>query len=409
MKITIKTKISINVYTIIFLLSLIVMLYYFLPITASVLTASMMFGIIVILYFLIVLCNNWKKKQDIISNLLLICTMVILFFVREYYKDGVIGVYTLLLSFFPIFLVALFINRGKYDLIKKLAFVIFFSLAVTGVTTFLGLAIYPELARDLATFNSGGAVGISIKYNIGGFDIVYCVVLSIPLLCLVVEKRMRTSIKNIIKLLIFFVCIIFAIKSQYTIALLLGIVSCGLIIVIRKFSLKRLCIFAVLGILLLSLFKNPISNILVETSRNIESQSISQRLEELSKALNSGTITGEDMTERGNAYGKSVTAFVEHPITGTWITFKDIELGGHSTILDLLAGAGVILFFLVLYTFYYIIKLVLSKIEDDITKKYVGIFLMMYIALAIANPIISGIFFSILFIGLTGVVLVENR
>ena len=68
---------------------------------------------------------------------------------------------------------------------------------------------------------------------------------------------------------------------------------------------------------------------------NIESQSISQRLNELSKTLEGKSVSGEDITERGNAYGKSIDAFVEHPISGTWVTSDNMKkLGGHSTILD---------------------------------------------------------------------------
>lgn len=93
MKITIKTKISINVYTIIFLLSLIVMSYYFLPITASVLTASMMLGVLGILYFMIFINSNWKSRKEVFGYLLLICSLGIVFCVREYYKEGIIGVY----------------------------------------------------------------------------------------------------------------------------------------------------------------------------------------------------------------------------------------------------------------------------------------------------------------------------
>lgn len=409
MKVTIKTKISINVYTIIFLLSLIVMLYYFLPITASVLTASMMLGVLGILYFMIFINSNWKSRKEVFGYLLLICSLVIVFCVREYYKEGIIGVYSILLVFFPIFLAFFLFNKEKYEMLKKLAVAVLLMLVITGITTFAGLIVYPELARDLAAFSNDNIIGISTRYNIGGYDIVYCVVLAIPLYCLVIEKKVTTGIKKFLEILIFIISLIFIVKTQYTTAMLLGIVSCGMIIVIRKFDIKRLGVLALLGLAILSAYKGEISNGLIKASYNIESQSISQRLEELSKSLDGGKVTGEDMTERGNAYGKSIEAFLEHPISGTWISSDNIELGGHSTILDLMAGVGLPGFLLILYTFFYIEKLLLSRVENEITRKYVGIFLVIYTILAIANPIISGTFFCVLFIGLSGVTLMEKN
>lgn len=409
MKITIKTKISINVYTIIFLLSLIVMSYYFLPITASVLTASMMLGVLGILYFMIFINSNWKSRKEVFGYLLLICSLGIVFCVREYYKEGIIGVYSILLVFFPIFLVFFLFNKEKYEMLKKLAVAVLLMLVITGITTFTGLTVYPELARDLAAFSNDNIIGISTRYNIGGYDIVYCVVLAIPLYCLVIEKKVTTGIKKFLEIFIFIISLIFIVKTQYTTAMLLEIVSFGMIILIRKFDLKRLGILALLGLIILSVYKGEISNGLIKASYSIESQSISQRLEELAKALDGGKVTGEDMTERGNAYGKSIEAFLEHPVLGTWISSDNIELGGHSTVLDLMAGVGLPGFLLILYTFFYIEKLMLSRVEKGITRKYVGIFLVVYIILAVVNPIISGTFFSVLFIGLPGIVLMENK
>ena len=409
MKVTIKTKISINVYTIIFLLSLIVMLYYFLPITASVLTASMMLGVLGILYFMIFINSNWKSRKEVFGYLLLICSLVIVFCVREYYKEGIIGVYSILLVFFPIFLAFFLFNKEKYEMLKKLAVAVLLMLVITGITTFAGLIVYPELARDLAAFSNDNIIGISTRYNIGGYDIVYCVVLAILLYCLVIEKKVTTGIKKFLEIFIFIISLIFIVKTQYTTAMLLGIVSFGMIILIRKFDLKRLGILALLGLVILSVYKGEISNGLIKASYSIESQSISQRLEEMGKALDGGKVTGEDMTERGNAYGKSIEAFLEHPVLGTWISSDNIELGGHSTVLDLMAGAGLLGFLLILYTFFYIEKLMLSRVENEITRKYVGIFLVVYIILAVVNPIISGTFFSVLFIGLPGIVLMENK
>lgn len=98
-------------------------------------------------------------------------------------------------------------------------------LVITGITTFTGLTVYPELARDLAAFSNDNIIGISTRYNIGGYDIVYCVVLAIPLYCLVIEKKVTTGIKKFLEIFIFIISLIFIVKTQYTTAMLLEIVS----------------------------------------------------------------------------------------------------------------------------------------------------------------------------------------
>ena len=407
MKIRFKRKNS--VHALIFLFSTIVMIYYFLPISASILTASIMMIIVYGIYFLIFISSNWKNVPVVCCNSLLIVSMLIIFCVREYYKDGYIGVYSIFLVFLPAFLGTFLINKGWYSVLQKLSIIILVSLFITGITTFIGLDIYPELARDLAAFSSDNIISVSTNYNIGGYDIVYCIMLCIPVYCLFIDKKITSILRIILQLAIFIMSIMFFIKTQYTTAMLLGIVNCILIILIRKFDLKRLGIIALIGIVLFSSFKSNIADALSNASKQVESQSISQRLDELSQALDSGKVTGEDMTERGNAYQKSIDAFGKHPVFGTWLRSDTIKLGGHSTILDLMAGSGIILFAIVLLAFFYTEKIMLCKIQDDVTKKYAGIFLIIFCILAIVNPIISGTFFSIFFIGLPGATLLNNR
>ena len=410
MKIRIKSNMTFNLQTLFFLLSLIVMLYFFLPVTASFLTAIIMLGILVVLYITIFACSKWGKKEVVFDNILVFLTMCIIFVAREFYKDGLIGLYSILLCFYPIFLSIFLINRNMFQFMKKLALSIMIMMLITGITSFIGLNIYPELARDLAAFSSDNIIRISTMYNVGGYDFTYCVVISIPIFCLLAEKKLSPLAKRILEILFAVVSIMFVVKTQYTTALLLAIVSYGMIIIIRKFDLKRLCVIAVLGFLVLSGFKGEIENGLSYMAMNIESQSISQRLNELSKTLEGKSVTGEDITERGNAYGKSINAFVENPILGTWVTSDNLEkLGGHSTILDLMAGIGIIAFLFIIYTFYHIEKKMLCNFKDDLTKKYVGIFLVIYLVLACINPIISGTFFTVLFIVLPGVTMIENR
>ena len=401
MRINRKIKYKCNIYTLACILSIAVMMYYFLPIVTGVISASMMMIILGVLYCIIFLFSKWQLRKVFLFNGLLIISLIILFFVRDYYKRGIIGIYAVFLLFAPAFVTVFFYYKKEYLYLKILAVVSLMSLFVTSITTYSGLSIYPNLARILATISESDSqiLQLSIGMNIGGFDLVYSAILCMPIYIILIDRIVKNTILNKgIKVMICILEFLLAIKTQYTTAMLLVIFGTILIVCLKKFNIIRICILGVLLYLLLSNSTDKIVVVLNQTADRLDDSAIATRMLELSSSLEGGEASGEDISARSDAYMKSIEEFLNNPITGIWYKEGYQSVGGHSTFLDLLAAGGIVAFICIIYTIASIIRSLVFPLYEEKEKKYIGIFFMNYIILAFLNPLVSGTFFAVLFI-----------
>ena len=355
LKIHIARKVKINIYTVFLFLSIIVVIFYFVPFASNLLTAALMFTILCVLYLILLLFSNWKLKQVLLCNLLCGLSAILIFIIRGYAEERVVGVYSLLLIFFPMFTVIFLIQKKEIIKLKVLSYISIIGLTITGITTYLGVLLYPEVARTLAAASESDSLAISISMlmNIGGFDIVYSVVLAIPLYYVIIEQiGCGNLIKKIVKILLLFLVGMFAVKTQYTTALLLVFLNGFLLLLFKRINIKNIVILTLFITLLFEIFNENIVNGLNNMADIIDSQSVSMRLEELADTLQGGAVTGEDITERSRTYTRSLENFIENPLIGNWYTKGESSIGGHSTILDLLASTGILGFFIVMYAVY---------------------------------------------------------
>ena len=338
MRINRKIKYKCNIYTLACILSIAVMMYYFLPIVTGVISASMMMIILGVLYCIIFLFSKWQLRKVFLFNGLLIISLIILFFVRDYYKRGIIGIYAVFLLFAPAFITVFFYYKKEYLYLKILAVVSLMSLFVTSITTYSGLSIYPNLARILATISESDSqiLQLSIGMNIGGFDLVYSAILCMPIYIILIDRIVKNTILNKgIKVMICILEFLLAIKTQYTTAMLLVIFGTILIVCLKKFNIIRICILGVLLYLLLSNSTDKIVVVLNQTADRLDDSAIATRMLELSSSLEGGEASGEDISARSDAYMKSIEEFLNNPITGIWYKEGYQSVGGHSTFLDL--------------------------------------------------------------------------
>lgn len=409
MKIRIKRTIHIDVYTIFMLLTCIVVLFYFVPFMSGFLPAFIIFGILCILFFIIFLFSDWRNFRIFLINSLCITLAVIVFMMKEYADQGIVGIYSIALVFFPLFCALFLINKKKYKELKVLSYIALTGLTITAVSTYLGVLLFPEIARTLAAVSDSntGIIAISTRLNIGGFDIVYCVILALPLYFIVIERFMNGKwiIKKSLKILVTLLIGIFALKTQYTTAVLLLFLSIFFIIIFKRVSIKGMVTVAFLVVILFGSFSDDLAKVLNHMAEAVSSESISMRLEEVADTIDSGAVTGEDITERSKAYEKSVDEFLENPIIGNWHIKEGSALGGHSTVLDLLAHTGSIGGLFIAYAIFKVEKYLLVTTKDDEKWKYIRIFLIDFLVLAVLNPVISGTFFALFFIVPTGLVI----
>ena len=168
-----------------------------------------------------------SKRQSSLSEMLNILLPFIVYEVFIYVVgswDILLWLYQVLLDLSPVAFGYFVIRKMKYGAAKYFSYVIFIALVVTSITTLIGLAVYPDASRYIATVsdsNEAKAVTYDLM-NIGGYDFVYTCVLVYPIAIYAFKrKRLHWAIMTAIVILNFFLCI----TSGYTIAFIFVVLS----------------------------------------------------------------------------------------------------------------------------------------------------------------------------------------
>lgn len=263
---------------------------------------------------------------------------------------------------------------------KKILRLLLICIFITTITTIYGLTKNPTISRFLATGNIE-FYELSKWGNIGGFEFIYGMV--IFLICYVVLYKKKEI--NFWPFLVLYLSGIYCIVlSQYTLALLLSMLS--LIIFVfstSKFDIKRCVITCVLSLVVV-FQKNVLTLILNGIKTIVNSEIVTMRLEYLLDSLNNAN-NQSDVSLRFDAYGKSWQAFKNNLFS---LNFSSnlAEVGGHSTILDIMGIMGIIgVVALVIFYVFYWKELCKFKIRKTDKGYFLFIFIIV-ISLQIFNP-----------------------
>ncbi len=287
-------------------------------------------------------------------------------------------------SFF-LFILPIFIGRMIVDCKYKtegkiLVYTIMIVYFVTAVTTFRGLSIFPDASRLLAT---GGDYHKTFSpYNIGGYQFVYSLVLLHPLMVGVLRKKGKLFFA-IIYSLVTLLCVI---RSAYTIALLLfmiSLISYSFPINNRKKFEKKWLILICLIILFLLIFSVDILNALA--SWDVLNEDVAQKIADVSNILQGKDVDGVGAESRQRRYIMSFDAIKENFLIGSRLGDYTKE-GGHSFILDTIAKWGVIGFIFVSIFFVDFLKWYKKITSGSVSKYYAILFVIMTITLSALNP-----------------------
>ncbi|MBO4213226.1 MAG: hypothetical protein J5894_03840 [Clostridia bacterium] len=321
----------------------IMILYSIMPVVArffsSVLTT---YAYMIVLFALSLLIIFEHGMKTLAYNIYLIVPYVLLQLMDFLSFHGVsastsdlfVWVYSILLAFLPVMAAAYMFKEHK-KFIKPMAVIAIVAVLVTAVTTTLGLYIYPDAARFLATdFETENAFYIRLGWmNVGGYETAYTLLLLYPLVIYAYKQRKIHLITAIGISLLFFICIL---RSQYTIALLMFIVTTVLFFMKRDITTKHVWILLAAAAVLILIFWAFFSSLFEIMARNVESKEISDRLLALSGGVD-GLSNTED--QRLTLYMRSINSIISYPIIGGF-WFGGL-IGGHSYILDIIAKWGI--------------------------------------------------------------------
>lgn len=294
-------------------------------------------GSLVILYLVIILHFGKKHKNFQFNSFFLLYALSFIgvaFSIFNFAKFA-IDLYVLVQEALWFFLGFYILSLNNKKQAQVLLIFMAASLIYTGFTTVVGNNLFPQASRLMTTGMSEDKDTYALfkMMNIGDFNYVYTLTLSIPLL-VYLFKQMRRF--RFIYLIAIFGVVFITINTEFTTALFFSLFSAIFLLLPRNFK-KSHIVMALAGIIVVALTFPLIFSVLAE---NTESDIISERLSSLSNFSSgrySGRADGSDLGERLYAWGKSLSGFASNPILGAGTSG-----GSHSYVFDNMCRFGII-------------------------------------------------------------------
>ena len=297
-------------------------------------------------------------------------------------KDAILYVYVYILFFLPLFMISYLLFAKRYQLLALLALIALAAIMITAITTFVGLNTFPEASRLLATGYTGEDFAYT-KYNIGGFEYIYSLVLVVPMLAYLIRNKLYSIVSGICFIIL---SILLVVKSQYTTASLLLFPSIVIVSVVKYVTKYSLAI-ALLLMIGITLFGRTLLHSSFITLASVNPYTVREHFIGLAGVIESGSTETLNATVSGrkNAYDTSITSFLRSPIIGNLGSVEKVS-GGHSTFLDTLAATGLLggcLLFLILRYYY---SRILLSFRSSRAFGYALLSFILFLILSVLNP-----------------------
>ena len=291
--------------------------------------------VLIIAFFSIIVLKGQEIIHQVIGLIIPMFMMEILIYVVTD-PSLVLWVYVVILDLLPALLGYYIVHYENYTDLRVFVFALFIIVAITIVTTIVGLQIYPNAARYLATVSDANEED-NITYNlmnIGGYEFVYIINFLYPALIYGVKKKKIPLFIVIIYGIADFFLIV---NSSYTIALLLFIASTVFIFFKRDLKVIEIFLILILTIIFALIFFPLLSDLLLALAKVIDNKDISERL----VAMAGGREGLDNLDDnRVELYMISLDSIINSPIFGGM--FTGTRIGGHSFIIDFVAQYGLL-------------------------------------------------------------------
>ena len=300
-----------------------------------------------------------------------------------------------LIFYYPIILLS--VNISSYyidnDITSRIVKVSLISVGITTIMTFFVLMQYPNAARVLASSSEEYAqYGYQKYYSMGtaNFGLIYSILLLVPATLHLTRTLKEYNNKKIyILLLIVSVFMIgVTLNSAYTIALMLLLVE---VILFLFYEMKGKYKTLLLPIFIFVAFTSKIwikyiIELLTTVSLLFKSGFVQERLKIITEILE-GNGSYSDVS-RMELYKKAIDSFISSPLIGVNLVNSNKELSGHSTMLDILGGCGLVCFVPYLLFHYYFYKKIKKYLQRTKTVNVWNISTVIYIVLQFINPVL---------------------
>lgn len=270
-------------------------------------------------------------------------------------------------------------------------------LLITLPITIRTLGKYPDAARVLAS-NTFTHYGYEYYRSLGtgGFDYIYSLVMLFP--ALIVAVRMTKGVLRVLSLLVVIGVVMAVMMSGYTTAIILLVLSAALLLSTTNRGVTAL-LAVILPLIAYVAIRNRvvIGNWVYDISKSFDSRAVTEHLKELAEIIKGSADV--DTLDRTSHYQRSLTAFWGKPLFGMYTKEGFEGVSGHSTLLDLLGGGGLVctlpyIGFLITWH-----RKVLKSIKNSFIKRVWRVITISYVVLQTVNPIFSN--YLIIFVYMT--------
>lgn len=372
--------------------------YYFVRVISGTALCAVYYVCLVLTY-----CCYGNFRLELPQN-----TVFMLIFLFVYGVVSIIsGEYVLIYSF--VFLLPIVLLSRKSVEIEEKCFrrcfiaVSLLAFLITMVLTLKTLIQYPGAARVLAS-NTFAQYGLDRyrRMGTGGFDFIYSLVLLAPV-CLAVILRTKRTVR-LLTVAFLALVVLNILLSGYTTAILLLVLTPVLFLCMAN---KRSIVIGIalipVALWVFQAYRAEFANLLYDLAEQFGSKAVEGHIIELADIL--AQKSSVDELARVEHYKKSVDAFLSSPLFGVYMTSGAGAVSGHSTLLDLLGGGGLLCFapyaaFLAAYYSY-----VRHRLCDRRARTAWNTATVLYILLQCVNPIFANYLIVFTYMAIAAIVL----
>ena len=342
------------------------------------------------LYFLIPKALGGRNAFSTLIKFLpiyLVSILTILFsVVRGLQMSMSMQIYLLVQDILWVLIIRYIVKLNNEKISKFILFYVLGFLLITSITTYYGCMMYPGLSRNMTAGELSETERILFStLNIGGFDFIYTIALTIPLIIYLYKYG---HIKLITSFLLIFPLLMAVYKAEYTTALLTSLMSFSSYFFPNFKSKGQFIKFGVvIGVLFLVL-STYMSEILLWSSKIIGSEIMADRLEGSSDiASGVGADVNSDANIRITLWTKSINNFFSNPLFGV-----GDNGGGHSWLFDNMSMFGVWGLFACLIVLRYVYKLTINIYRNS---EYYFMVLFVFFMQIILSGVNTMLFFDV--------------
>ena len=273
---------------------------------------------------------------------------------------------------------------------KKKVFVFWLLITIiTMTTTLLGEIRFPGVARLLAGIATEEESDFYKQYNIGSYNTVYGVLMALPVWCYLFKTSKKSQ--KILSAFMIVYSLIFFIITEYAFAVIGAVViMLWYLFLSDNWNVWQFMKFsAALLVFVLLLFSiEPILDYFIKYTISHDMGSFNRRLVAIKQLLQTG-VQSDDIYKRNLHYNTSITAFMQHPVLGGIIDLKNLKLGRHSELFDLMASLGLWGVFYLGYTLLYYYKKAIKPYKKDLCYRYMLIGVLCFLYLLVVNLVLN--------------------